>query len=131
MNKVILSGYIATDITIAETTQGTKKASFRLAVKRPRTKEDKTDFINIVAWRSTAEFISKFFHKGSGIEISGIIATRKYQDKDGNNRYSTEIVVEEVDFGKQSEGNRRAETQSSTTQSGDFTDIEDDSEVPF
>ena len=120
MNKVILTGYIASDIELKTTNQGTSVTSFRLAVKRPKTKNDTTDFLTIVAWRGTAEFISKYFHKGSGIEVCGIVTTRKWQDKDGNNRYATEIVAEGVDFGEAYQTSQQ------------FSEIEeDDGELPF
>lgn len=134
MNKVILSGYIASDIELKTTNQGTSVTNFRLAVRRPRTKNDTTDFLTIVAWRSNAEFISKYFHKGSGIELSGIITTRKWQDKDGNDRYATEIVVEDVDFGKGSKdgGNSSNESSCQEPQQGGFTEYNDDDEdIPF
>ena len=134
MNKVILSGYIASDIELKTTNQGTSVTNFRLAVRRPRTKNDTADFLTIVAWRSTAEFISKYFHKGSGIELSGIITTRKWQDKDGNDRYATEIVVEDVDFGKGSKdgGNSNNESSYQEPQQGGFTEYNDDDEdLPF
>lgn len=134
MNKVILSGYIASDIELKTTNQGTSVTNFRLAVRRPRTKNDTTDFLTIVAWRSNAEFISKYFHKGSGIELSGIVTTRKWQDKDGNDRYATEIVVEDVDFGKGSKdgGNSSNESSYQEPQQGGFTEYSDDDEdLPF
>ena len=132
MNKVILTGYIASDIELKTTNQGTAVTSFRLAVRRPKTKNDMTDFLTIVAWRSTAEFISKYFHKGSGIEIYGIVTTRKWQDKDGNNRYATEIVAEGVDFGKRSteDGNHVGEESYQTSRQ--FSEIEEDcGDLPF
>lgn len=134
MNKVILSGYIASDIELKTTNQGTSVTNFRLAVRRPRTKNDMTDFLTIVAWRSNAEFISKYFHKGSGIELSGIVTTRKWQDKDGNDRYATEIVVEDVDFGKGSKDGGKSSNESSyqEPQQGGFTEYNDDDEdLPF
>ncbi len=131
MNKVILTGYVASDVELKTTTNGTSVVSFRLAVRRPRTKNDTTDFLNIVAWRSTAEFISKYFHKGSGIEISGIVTTRKWQDDSGNNHYSTEIVVEDCDFGKKSKSDGNGPASYSTPQD-DFKELEDeDDDCPF
>lgn len=135
MNKVILTGYVANDIELKTTQSGTPVVSFTVAVRRPRTKDDTTDFLTVVAWRHTAEFISKYFQKGSGIEVSGIITIRKWQDKDGNNRYSTEIVAEEVDFGKKQKGDGNhgnPETPHQAPQQGDFTELtENDEELPF
>ena len=102
MNSVILTGYIATEPEIRSTTQGTSVCTCSLAVRRPKTKDDTTDFLNVVCWRSTAEFVGKYFKKGSGIEVIGVLTTRKWKDKDGNNRYAVEVVADEVDFGKKS-----------------------------
>ncbi len=136
MNKVFLTGYIASDVELKTTAQGTSVVTFQLAVKRPKTKNDTTDFITIVCWRSTAEFVSKYFRKGSGIEISGIITVRKWQDKDGNNRYSTEIVANEVDFGKKSkdddqQGQSYSQPQYTPPQNAEFEEIGDDDDLPF
>lgn len=132
MNKVILTGYIASDVELKATTQGTSVVTFTLAVKRPKTKNDTTDFITIVCWRSTAEFVSKYFKKGSGIEVSGVLTIRKWQDKDGNNRYSTEVVAEEVDFGKKSKDENGQSSEKETIQpQGDFVEITDDDDLPF
>lgn len=109
MNKVFLTGYIASDIELKTTPQGISVATFSLAVKRPMSKSEITDFINIVCWRSTAEFVSKYFKKGSGIETIGVLTVRKWQDKDGNNRYSTEVIADEVDFGKSKGGTSNSE----------------------
>lgn len=135
MNKVFLTGYIASDIELKSTSQGTSVVTFQLAVKRPKTKNDVTDFITIVCWRSTAEFVSKYFKKGSGIEVSGIITVRKWEDKNGNNRYSTEVVADEVDFGKKSkDDNQQAQSQGQqqySVQADDFEEIGDDDDLPF
>lgn len=137
MNKVVLTGYISQDVELKTTTSGISVCTFNLAVKRPKTKEDVTDFITIVCWRGTAEFVSKYFRKGSGIEVSGILTVRKWQDKNGNNRYTTEVVAEEVDFGKKSSGNdssgdssaSAAYTQQPSGQ--DFAELPDDDDLPF
>jgi len=131
MNKIFLTGYIASDVDLKATTQGVSVLTFNLAVKRPKTKDDTTDFLTIVCWRNTAEFVSKYFKKGSGIEVSGYLTIRKWQDKDGNNRYSAEIVAEEVDFGKKSRSEENGR-QSDCFQGGDFTELdEDDGNLPF
>lgn len=101
MNKVILVGNITKDIEITTTNSGISVARFSVAVQRRFTNsegEREADFINIVAWRSTAEFISKYFKKGSKIGIVGNIQTRNYEADDGTRRYVTEVVAEEVEF---------------------------------
>ena len=134
MNKAYLSGYIASDVELKTTSQGTSVVTFQLAVKRPRTKEDVTDFITIVCWRNTAEFVSRYFHKGSGIEVSGTLTVRKWQDQNGNNRYSTEVVADEVDFGKKSKEDKPQDQPSApqyTPPKESFEEITDDDDLPF
>ena len=108
MNIAILIGRLTHDPELKTTPNGVSVCSFSIAVERAYRKdqERQTDFINIVAWRGSAEFISKYFHKGSMIGIEGAIQTRRYQDKDGNNRTAFEVVANNVQFveSKRSEG---------------------------
>ena len=99
-NLVVLTGRLTADPELKTTSNGTSVVSFSIAVdRRYRTGEERqTDFINIVAWRSSAEFISKYFKKGSLIGIEGSIQTRKYTDKNGNNRTAFEVVANNVQF---------------------------------
>ena len=83
---------------LKSTTQGTPVLSATLAVERPGYKEKNTDFLPIVAWRGTAEMISKYFHKGSMIAVEGAMQSRKYTDKDGKNRVVYEVLVDRVHF---------------------------------
>jgi single-strand DNA-binding protein len=104
-NLVVLSGRLTADPELKTTPSGVSVCSFTIAVERryKQGEERQADFVNIVAWRQTAEFVSKFFSKGSMIGIEGSIQTRRYQDKDGNNRTAFEVVADEVqfaDFGK-------------------------------
>jgi len=96
-NKVTLGGRITADPELKQTPQGVSVTSFSIAVNR-RGKEAQTDFINCIAWRQTAEFICKFFKKGSSICISGSIQTRSWTDQQNNKRYATEVVAEEAYF---------------------------------
>ena len=101
LNKVILIGRFTRDPELRSTPQGTSTCSFSLAVDRNYAKaggERQTDFINCVAWRQTAEFISKYFAKGNLVCVEGSIQTRSWKDNDGNNRYATEVVVDQVYF---------------------------------
>jgi single-strand DNA-binding protein len=100
LNKVILGGRLTTAPELKQTTSGTLVTSFSLAVDRKFQKDSQnkqTDFIQIVAWRQTAEFISNYFKKGSSICIIGEIQTRSY-DKDGVKRYITEVIATEAYF---------------------------------
>lgn len=99
-NKVILIGNMAQDPELKTTPNGTTTCSFSIAVNRRFAKEGEQscDFINVVAWKTTAEFVSKHFTKGKQILVFGRLQTRSWKDKDGNNRYATEVVAEEVSF---------------------------------
>ena len=100
LNKVVLAGRLTADIELKQTPSGASVCSFSLAINRKYSKdsEQQTDFINCQAWRQTAEFISKYFKKGSAICITGSIQTRSWKDQNGNNRYATEVVVDEAMF---------------------------------
>lgn len=100
LNKVILGGRITADPELKTTQSGTTVTTFSVAVNRKvgKDQEQKTDFITCVAWRTTAEFISRYFRKGSSIAIVGNLQQRSWEDKDGNKRYATEVVVDEAHF---------------------------------
>ena len=100
LNKVILGGRMTADPELKQTASGVAVTSFGVAVNRRYAKdgEQTADFINIVAWRATAEFICKYFHKGSSIALVGSIQTRTWTDQNGNKRYATEVVADEAYF---------------------------------
>lgn len=102
LNRVILQGRLVADPELRHTQSGTAVASFRIACNRDYRSKDpnaqNADFINIVAWRQTAEFISRYFTKGSMILVDGRLQVREYNDNAGNRRYSTEVVAESVNF---------------------------------
>lgn len=100
LNKVILGGRLTSDIELKQTPSGVSVCSFSLAVNRKYSKEgeQQADFINCQAWRGTAEFISKYFGKGSAICVVGSIQTRTWTDQNGQKRYATEVVVDEAMF---------------------------------
>jgi single-strand DNA-binding protein len=97
-NLVVLSGRLTADPELKTTPNGVSVCSFSIANEVGYGESKKTTFINIVAWRQTAEFVSKYFSKGNMIGIEGAIQTRKYQDKDGNNRTIFEVVATNVQF---------------------------------
>ena len=99
-NLVVLTGRLTADPELKTTANGLSVTTFSIAVdRRYRSGEERqTDFINIVAWRQTAEFITKYFKKGSLIGIEGAIQTRRYQDKNGNNRTAFEVIANNVQF---------------------------------
>ena len=101
LNKVILMGRFTRDPELRSTPQGTSTCAFSIAVDRNfvrQGEERKADFINCVAWRQTAEFISKYFKKGSLVALEGSIQTRSWDDNEGKKRYATEVIVNQVYF---------------------------------
>lgn len=97
LNKVILMGRLTKEPELRTTQSGVAVASFTLAVDRDY-KKDETDFVNIVAWRNTAEFVSKWFRKGQLVAVSGRLQVRSYEDRDGQKRTATEVVADECFF---------------------------------
>lgn len=125
MNKVVLMGRITKDIEVKSTPAGVNYIYFTLAVDRGYKRSNgqkQTDFIRCVAWRTTADFISKYFAKGRMIAVGGRIQCREYTDNNGVKQYITEINVEDAYFtGEKSTGN-----------TGDtFFEITDDEDLPF
>lgn len=98
MNIVILKGRLTKDPEIKITTNDAKVCTFSIAVNRRFSKENEADFINCTAWRQTAEFIHKYFKKGQEICINGSLQVRKWEDKNGNTRYATDIIVDNAEF---------------------------------
>jgi single-strand DNA-binding protein len=136
MNKVILMGRLTKEPELRYTNgSNIATCSFTLAVNRKFQKqgeERKADFINCQAWEKTAEFISKYFQKGSQIAIVGRIQTRTWDDNEGKKHYVTEVIVEDTYFteSKKSEGTASSKPQNTDNTDG-FYPIEDDDELPF
>lgn len=97
INTVALMGRLTADPELKHTSNGIAVVSFCIAVNR-KFKDQQADFINCVAWRQTAEFICKYFHKGQMIGLEGSIQTRNYTDQDGNKRSATEVLAENASF---------------------------------
>ena len=133
LNKAILMGRLTADPELRHTQSNIPVTSFTLAVDRSFGKEKQTDFLDIVAWRNTAEFVAKWFSKGMLVAVSGRMQTRTWEDKQGNKRKTTEVVADEVFF---AEGKRGQEEEA---ESGAFAmpppddDLlpGDDIEIPF
>lgn len=151
-NKAILIGRLTADPELKQTPNGISVCTFRIACNRPYTSkggERTADFIGIVVWRQQAEFVAKYFKKGSAIGVEGSIQTRDYTDKSGEKRFVTEIVGDNVFFvesksaasggGQNDHYFAPAETTPmGTTGSGyasgsadDFKEIDDDDDLPF
>lgn len=140
LNKIILMGRLTRDPDLRRTQSGTAVASFTLAVDRdykPQDGERETDFIDIVAWRGTAEFVSKYFTKGRMAVVEGRLQIRDWVDKDGVKRRSAEVVADNVYFAdsKRSESNENQKENFNALSgrlSDDFVPIsEEDGEIPF
>ena len=147
LNKIILMGRLTRDPELRRTGTGTAVTSFSLAVDRDfksQSGEKETDFINIVAWRSTAEFVSKYFTKGRMAVVEGRLQIRDWTDKDGGKRRSAEVVADNVYFGdsKRDGGDssgysaapayKNAAPSNFNAGGSDFAEIgEDDGELPF
>lgn len=148
MNVVAIMGRLTYDPELKATPSGVSVLRFQIAVDRnytPKNQERQADFIDCVAWRSTAEFISKYFHKGSMIALTGSIQTGNYTDKNGDQRKAVDVVVSEASFcGSKNEGNPpqlasaqppqyTAPPQSyASADASDFEEIiDDDDDLPF
>lgn len=138
MNRAVLTGRLGADPEVKQTQSGVAVCQFRLAVDRKFKDKDGnrvTDWINIVAWRNTAEFCARYFKKGAKIGVEGTIQTRSYDAQDGTKRYVTEVVADSVEFcesrrdGAPAPGDADAPAAGRTTADG-FTEVEDD-ELPF
>ena len=126
LNKVILMGRLTRDIELRSTPQGISTCSFSMAVDRNFVREGEernADFINCVAWRQTAEFISKYFKKGNLIAIEGSIQTRSWDDTDGKKRYATEVIVSQAYFAESKNVQSGAPEEKLTEAFGDDDDL--------
>lgn len=142
LNKIFIMGRLTRDPELRRTNNGTAVASFALAVDRDYKNSDgtkETDFIDCVAWRNSAEFVSKYFAKGRMAVVEGRLQIRDWTDKDGNKRRSAEVVADSIYFGdSKRDGDSGGTYHSSGRSSGvnvsasDFTDLgDDDGELPF
>lgn len=131
MNKVILMGRLTKAAELKQTTNGVSVARFAIAVNRRFKNADgkyDADFINCIAWRGTAEFISKHFEKGEGILVLGSIQTRSWE-KDGKIQYATEVIVDEAYFPIGSTS-QKSEWED-VSLDNEFPTFDDESELPF
>lgn len=126
LNTIIVMGRLTADPELKKTNSGISVVSFTLAVERSyKTGEERqTDFIDVTAWRSTAEFIEKYFSKGQMMVVQGMLQTRNYEDKNGNKRKAVEIVAGNVFFGEAKRSEQSAPTAT-------YTPLGPDDDVPF
>lgn len=140
INKVILGGRLTADIEPTATPNGVAVCQFTIATNRRGSKEPTTDFINCVAWRQTAEFVSKYFAKGSSICVVGELQQRSWEDKNGGKRYATEVIVSEALFVDSKNDAQGVGTASPTNyipdaykqpQTANFEAVSVDDDLPF
>lgn len=146
LNKVVLCGRLTADPELKQTQNGIAVVSFTLAVNRRFTRgadgqnNSQADFISCVAWRQTAEFISRYFKKGSSLCVTGSIQTRTWNDNTGAKRYATEVVVDEAMFVDSRSDNASASyvpdaygspSFSSGAETPNFEEIKTDDDLPF
>ena len=138
LNNIIVMGRLVKAPELKATKSGINVLSFSVANERDFAKgeEKKTDFIDCVAWRSTAEFISKYFKKGSMIVVQGRLQSRKWEDRDGNKRTSWEIQVNNAYFGESKKETRSSDsapelTDADAPQIVDLGEFDPDNELPF
>ena len=138
MNHVIITGRLGADIELRQTPQGVSVATFSLAVSRPRAK-DTTDWIDCVAWRQSAEFLSRYTKKGDLIAVAGMLTVRKFEDKNGNKRTTYEVVCDRVESLQRREESQQGNyspyaakaAQYNAAIAADYDEIEEDGDLPF
>ncbi len=140
LNSIIIMGRLTADPELRSTSSGLSVTSFTVAVDRGYVRageEKKADFIPVVAWRQTADFVSKFFRKGSMIAVQGSLQSRSYEDKNGNKRVAYEVIADQVSFcGSKAEsgtGSYDSVSPSSYNNSSadDFSSVVEDDDLPF
>lgn len=141
LNVICLQGRLVHEPSIKQTNSGAAVTSFTIAVERNRAGQDGqrgVDYIDIVAWRQTAEFVCKYFTKGSMIAVNGRLETRNYEDKNGNKRKAYEVIADNVHFAgakqaaqggfEEQPGNNASRAK---VDSEGFAEIEDNEDLPF
>lgn len=139
LNNVVLMGRLTADPELRHTPNDAAVTSFTLAVERSYVKagdERQVDFIDIAAWRKTAEFVCKYFHKGQLVAVQGSIQTRSYTDKEGNKRKAFEVAADNVFFaeGRKEKADKAAEEQTAENQKfeqNSFEEVLEDEDLPF
>lgn len=131
LNAVVIMGRLTADPELKTTQSGVAVTSFTLAVDRYAKEERKTDWVDVVAWRQTAEFICKYFTNGQMIAVTGSIQTRNWEDKQGNKRKAVEIVAREVSFCGSKEGPKQERKEEDTLPDTSGGWLDGDTDLPF
>lgn len=139
MNSINLVGRLVQDPELKQTNSGKSVCSFTLAVSRPRVK-DTTDFINAVAWNQSAEYLANYGRKGNLVAVTGVLTSRKYDDKEGNHRTAFEVVCDLVSLcesrdkgqgGTNTTPTYNTANRGTTEASAQFVEMSNDDELPF
>lgn len=134
LNKIVIMGRLTRDPELRRTQSGTPVTSFTMAVDRDfksQSGDKETDFIDVVAWRNTAEFAAKYFTKGRMAIASGRLQIRDWQDNNGNKRRSAEVVADSIYFGDTKPQDAQPAMHAVNVDASDFDEIEDDPDIPF
>ena len=132
INKAILMGRLTRDPELRHTGSGTPVCSFSIAVSEGYGENQKTDFINCVAWNKTAEFVDKYFAKGRMIIVYGRISTRTWEGQDGKKNYATEVIANQVSFGDLKKDNETSgDEPEEPSENDEFVPLEAGDDLPF
>lgn len=136
LNRIIIMGRMTRDPELRRTQSGNAVTSFSLAVERDiknQNGEKETDFIDVVAWKNTAEFVSRYFSKGRMVVVEGRLQMRDWKDQNGNNRRTAEVVADSVYFGdsKREESYAERNEAPAVDSSAQITEEQEDGELPF
>ena len=130
VNKTIIQGRLVRDPELRRTQSGTAVASFTVAWSEKHKETEKKLFLPCVAWKNSAEFVANYFSKGSEIVVEGSLTSRQWQDKNGSNRETVELVVDRLHFcGPKRDSQPTAYSRNAAA--ADYAVIEDDSDLPF
>ena len=140
LNHIVIMGRLTRDLELRRTQSGTAVTSFSIACDRDFKDKDsgerQTDFIDVVAWRTTAEYVCEYFSKGRMAVVEGRLQIRDWTDKDGGKRKSAEILANSVYFGDSKQDNQKSASNTSAkngvdVSASDFAELEDDGTLPF
>lgn len=135
LNRVTVMGRLVADPEVRTVGDDVHVTTVRIAVDRDRTNKEtgerEADFLDVVAWRGTCDFLAKFFARGDQVVVDGRLQSRNWTDKDGNKRYTVEIVAENLYFGSAKKASGGQDAAAPVTQQSEPAQQEDDGELPF
>lgn len=134
LNRITIMGRLTRDPELRRTQSGAPVTSFTMAVDRDfksQSGDKETDFIDVVAWRQTAEFVARYFTKGRMAVVEGRLQIRDWQDNNGNKRRSSEVIADSIYFGDSKPQDAQPTVHAVNVDASDFDEIEDDPDFPF